>query len=101
MYDAVHNRVFEYLEKRSKISLLFSGYILVAILAYVDYVTGDFSIILFYLIPIFLVAGSSTNAPFSSSACMPPSPAYATNFSLTLPPRLFTIHGTSSSNPVI
>ncbi|ACM21769.1 diguanylate cyclase [Geotalea daltonii FRC-32] len=55
MYDAVHNRVFEYLEKRSKISLLFSGYILVAILAYVDYVTGDFSIILFYLIPIFLV----------------------------------------------
>lgn len=55
MYAAIHNRVFEYLEKKPKVLLLVSGYLLVGILAYIDYITGDFSIILFYLIPIFLV----------------------------------------------
>lgn len=55
MYNAIHNRIFEYLERRSKITIVISGYLLVALLAYIDYITGDFSINLFYLIPIFLV----------------------------------------------
>ncbi|WP_243371881.1 GGDEF domain-containing protein [Geotalea sp. SG265] len=69
MYNAIHNRIFEYLEKRSKFSLLALGYILVAMLAYVDYLTGDFSIILFYLIPIFLV-GWFVNKPSAILICL-------------------------------
>jgi hypothetical protein len=36
--------------------LLVSGFLLVALIGYIDYVTGDYSILVFYLIPIALEA---------------------------------------------
>lgn len=36
--------------------LLLFGYIVVAALGYIDYLTGDYSILIFYLVPIFVVA---------------------------------------------
>jgi hypothetical protein len=36
--------------------LLLSGHILVAVLGYIDYLTGDYSILVFYLVPIFIIA---------------------------------------------
>jgi len=36
--------------------LLLSGYLLVAILGYIDFLRGDYTILPFYLIPVLLVA---------------------------------------------
>ena len=56
MYTAIHNKIFKYLEGKPKPRLLMAGYTLVVILAFLDYLTGDVSFILFYLIPVFLVS---------------------------------------------
>ena len=50
--------------------LLIAGYLLVAILGYIDYLTGDYSILPFYLIPVLLVAWffGCTGATFISLA---------------------------------
>jgi len=56
MYTTIHNKLFAYLEGKTKTYLLMAGYALVFLLAFIDYLTGELSFILFYLIPVFLVA---------------------------------------------
>jgi diguanylate cyclase (GGDEF)-like protein len=56
MYTIMHNRIFGFLEGRSRAFLLAISYALVLFLGIIDYVTGDFSFIIFYLIPVFLGA---------------------------------------------
>jgi len=36
--------------------ILLTGYLLVVVLGYIDYLTGDYSILIFYLIPVSFVA---------------------------------------------
>lgn len=55
MYSKIHNKVFHFLEARSKFSLLAIGYALVAVIAWVDFMSGQLSMNLFYLVPVFLV----------------------------------------------
>lgn len=55
MYSTIHNRVFQFLEARSKISLLLIGYALVALIAWADFMTDQLSMNLFYLVPVFLI----------------------------------------------
>ena len=54
IYTTIHNRLFAYLDGRSKSFLLVLNYAIVLLLGYVDYLTGDYSLILFYVIPVFL-----------------------------------------------
>lgn len=56
MYTTIHNKLFAYLEGKPKAYLLMVGYALVLLLAFIDYLTDEVSFILFYLIPVFLVA---------------------------------------------
>jgi diguanylate cyclase (GGDEF)-like protein len=56
MYTRIHNRLFAYLERRSKICLTLLSLVVTLALWYVDYLTGDYSFILFYIAPIFLAA---------------------------------------------
>lgn len=56
MYTTIHNKLFAYLEGKPKTCLLTVGYTLVFLLAIIDYLTGELSFILFYLIPVFLVS---------------------------------------------
>jgi thiamine transporter ThiT len=46
----------DYLDKQPKWLIFVIGLILVAILGYIDYLTGEYSLLLFYCIPIFLVS---------------------------------------------
>ena len=63
-----------FLEKRSKLFWGSVGFILVALLGFVDYRTGvEFSITLFYLIPIFLVvwfAGEKLGLVISAASAL-------------------------------
>lgn len=55
MYTLIHHNFFAYLDGKSKKNLLLTAYILVGLLAYLDYLAGDFSLLIFYFIPVFLV----------------------------------------------
>jgi purine-cytosine permease-like protein len=46
------------LERRPAWLLLLSAYLVVALLGYLDYLTGDYSILIFYAVPVSLVAWS-------------------------------------------
>lgn len=48
--------ILELLDKQPKWLIFVIGLILVAILGYIDYLTGEYSLLVFYLIPIFLVS---------------------------------------------
>ncbi len=56
MYTKIHDRIFHFLEQQPKGTLFILSLLLVALLGWVDYITGDYSFILFYLIPVFLAA---------------------------------------------
>lgn len=49
-------RMLRLLEKQPRWLIVASGLILVALVGVVDYLTGDYSLLVFYLIPISLVA---------------------------------------------
>jgi diguanylate cyclase (GGDEF)-like protein len=54
--DKIHSALFDFLERRSRKTLFVLSLGLVALMGELDYVTGDYSFTLFYLIPIFLAA---------------------------------------------
>ncbi|HEY5974274.1 MAG TPA: diguanylate cyclase [Geobacteraceae bacterium] len=56
MYTRIHNRLFAYLERRTKATLILLSLAMTLALWYVDSFTGDYSFILFYIAPIFLAA---------------------------------------------
>ncbi len=56
MYTKIHNKTFGYLERKPRIFLEAISILLVMVLCYLDYVTGTYSFLIFYVIPIFLSA---------------------------------------------
>lgn len=54
--DKIHYALFEFFERRSRKTLFAWSLGLLVLIGGLDYVSGDYSFILFYLIPIFLAA---------------------------------------------
>jgi diguanylate cyclase (GGDEF)-like protein len=53
MYGFLHNRLFEFLEARKPWQLLGASVVITVLLGYIDNISGDYSFVLFYMIPIF------------------------------------------------
>ena len=49
-------RVRQFLARQPQWRILLVGLILVAVIGYVDFLTGDYSILIFYLMPVSMVA---------------------------------------------
>lgn len=56
MYTKLHDQLFAFLDKQPRQVLFGASLAIVALLGTVDALTGDYSFILFYLIPVFLAA---------------------------------------------
>ena len=56
MLFRIHNKTVDLFSSRSSITVIFISLMLLAMLGWIDYLTGDYSMIVFYLIPVSLVA---------------------------------------------
>ncbi len=52
----IHKKTVDLFSSRSSVTVISISLILLAMLGWVDYLTGDYSLIVFYLIPVSLVA---------------------------------------------
>ena len=48
--------IAEFMDRQSKWFMLALGFILVVVIGYIDFLTGDYSLLIFYLVPISLVS---------------------------------------------
>ncbi len=56
MYTKIHEKTFCFLESKPRLFLEITSVLLVLILCYLDFVTGSYSFLIFYVIPVFLSA---------------------------------------------
>lgn len=56
MLFRIHKKTVNLFSSRSSVSVIFVSLFLLALLGWIDYLTGDYSLIVFYLIPVSLVA---------------------------------------------
>ena len=56
MLFRIHKKTVDLFSSRSSITVIFISLMLLAMLGWIDYLTGDYSMIVFYLIPVSLVA---------------------------------------------
>jgi diguanylate cyclase (GGDEF)-like protein len=56
MFLRIHNKTVELFSARSPVAIISISLVLLALLGWIDYLTGDYSLIVFYLIPVSLVA---------------------------------------------
>jgi diguanylate cyclase (GGDEF)-like protein len=56
MFFRIHKKTVDLFSSRSSITVIFISLFLLALLGWFDYLTGDYSLIIFYLIPVSLVA---------------------------------------------
>ena len=56
MLFRIHNKTVDLFSSRSSVTVLSISLFLLALLGWIDYLTGDYSLIIFYLIPVSLVA---------------------------------------------
>jgi diguanylate cyclase (GGDEF)-like protein len=56
MLFRIHNKTVDLFSTRSSVTVIFISLIVLAMLGWIDYLTGDYSMIVFYLIPVSLVA---------------------------------------------
>jgi diguanylate cyclase (GGDEF)-like protein len=56
MLFRIHKKTIDLFSSRSSITVIFISLMLLAMLGWIDYLTGDYSMIVFYLIPVSLVA---------------------------------------------
>jgi diguanylate cyclase (GGDEF)-like protein len=56
MYTKAHDKTFAYLEGKPRIFLEAASILLAVILCYLDFITGPYTFLIFYVIPVFLSA---------------------------------------------
>jgi diguanylate cyclase (GGDEF)-like protein len=56
MFLRIHNKTVDIFSSRSSVTVITFSLILLALLGWVDHLTGDYSLIVFYLVPVSLVA---------------------------------------------
>lgn len=56
MYKKIHDKTFAYLEHKPRTFLQAISVLLVMMLGYLDFITGPYSFLIFYVIPVFLSA---------------------------------------------
>jgi len=56
MLFRIHNKTVDLFSSRSSVTVISVSLFLLALLGWIDYLTGDYSLIIFYLIPVSLVA---------------------------------------------
>jgi len=56
MLFRIHKKTVDLFSSRSSVTVIFISLTLLALLGWIDYLTGDYSLIVFYLIPVSLVA---------------------------------------------
>ncbi len=91
MFFRIHKKTVDLFSSRSSVTVIFISLILLALLGWIDYLTGDYSLIVFYLIPVSLVAWF-VNRPCGMFFCLL---ALATRFTANEAHTSFTLKSAS------
>jgi diguanylate cyclase (GGDEF)-like protein len=91
MLFRIHKNTVDLFSSRSSITVISVSLTLLALLGWIDYLTGDYSLIVFYLIPVSLVAWF-VNRPSGMFFCLL---ALATRFAANEAPTSFVFKSTS------
>jgi diguanylate cyclase (GGDEF)-like protein len=87
----IHKKTVDLLSPRSPVTVITASMLLLALLGWIDYLTGDYSLIVFYLIPVSLVAWF-VNRTGGMIFCLL---ALATRFSVNEIPTGFALQNTA------
>jgi diguanylate cyclase (GGDEF)-like protein len=87
----IHKKTVDLFSSRSSVTVISISLILLAMLGWVDYLTGDYSLIVFYLIPVSLVAWFVSRTGGMLFCIL----ALATRFAVNEAPASFTFQNSS------
>jgi diguanylate cyclase (GGDEF)-like protein len=91
MFFRIHNKTVELFSSRSSVTVISVSLFLLALLGWLDYLTGDYSLIIFYLIPVSLVAWFVNRASGMFFCLL----AVMTRFAVNEAPTMFTLQSAS------
>jgi diguanylate cyclase (GGDEF)-like protein len=91
MFFRIHKKTVDLFSTRSSVTVISISLTLLALLGWIDYLTGDYSLIVFYLIPVSLVAWF-VNRPSGMFFCLL---ALATRFAVNEVQTAFTLKSAS------
>jgi len=77
----------KFFQKQPKWFIVAVGLLLVALIGYIDYLTGDYSILVFYLLPVSFVSWFGDRWSGGLTACASGVARFLSDFALSINPR--------------